>query len=180
MYMYMLSFKWNYWSLGIETMFRWCFRWLRMFHSRSMLFHEYIQWFFKMQVNTFLHRRWSSIVSMYNICITFIQCRTNVFAVGPTLYKCYTNVLCFLVPCPSQCSYNVGPTVLTLVQHCTNVVQMFCVCWDVFSLWYLSPPIQSTSKSLAVNQMLSWSSFQFLGARSGDLELVSTLNTHEL
>ena len=28
-----------------------------------------------------------------NICITFVQCRLNVFDVGPTLYKCYTNVL---------------------------------------------------------------------------------------
>ena len=31
-----------------------------------------------------------------NICITFIQCWTNVEDVGPTLYKCYTNVLCLL------------------------------------------------------------------------------------
>ena len=31
-----------------------------------------------------------------NICITFVQCRTNVEDVGPTLYKCYTNVLCLL------------------------------------------------------------------------------------
>ena len=31
-----------------------------------------------------------------NICITFIQQRPNVFDVGPTLYKCYTNVLCLL------------------------------------------------------------------------------------
>ena len=31
-----------------------------------------------------------------NICITLIQCWTNVFDVGPTLYKCYTNVLCLL------------------------------------------------------------------------------------
>ena len=31
-----------------------------------------------------------------NICITFAQCRTNVEDVGPTLYKCYTNVLCLL------------------------------------------------------------------------------------
>ena len=29
-----------------------------------------------------------------NIRITFIQRRPNVFDVGPTLYKCYTNVLC--------------------------------------------------------------------------------------
>ena len=31
-----------------------------------------------------------------NICITFVQCWTNVENVGPTLYKCYTNVLCLL------------------------------------------------------------------------------------
>ena len=30
------------------------------------------------------------------MCITFIQCWTNVFDVGPALYKCYTNVLCLL------------------------------------------------------------------------------------
>ena len=29
-----------------------------------------------------------------NICITFVQRRPNVFDVGPTLYKCYTNSLC--------------------------------------------------------------------------------------
>ena len=33
-----------------------------------------------------------------HICITFIQRRPNVFDVGPTLYKCYTNVLCLLIP----------------------------------------------------------------------------------
>ena len=31
-----------------------------------------------------------------NICLTFIQHRPNVFDVGPTLYKCYTDVLCLL------------------------------------------------------------------------------------
>ena len=31
-----------------------------------------------------------------NICITVIQCRTSVEDVGPTLYKCYANVLCLL------------------------------------------------------------------------------------
>ena len=31
-----------------------------------------------------------------NICITFVQRRPNIFDVGPTLYKCYTNVLCLL------------------------------------------------------------------------------------
>ena len=31
-----------------------------------------------------------------NICITIVQCWTNVGDAGPTLYKCYTNVLCLL------------------------------------------------------------------------------------
>ena len=31
-----------------------------------------------------------------NICITFIQRRSNVFDVGPTLYKCYTNIFYLL------------------------------------------------------------------------------------
>ena len=31
-----------------------------------------------------------------NICITFVQRRPNVFDVGPTLFKCYTTVLCLL------------------------------------------------------------------------------------
>ena len=29
----------------------------------------------------------------------------------------------------AQHMYNVGPASSTLVQHCTNVIQMFCVCW---------------------------------------------------
>ena len=33
------------------------------------------------------------------ICITFVQRRANAFDVGPTLYKCYTNVLCLLGWC---------------------------------------------------------------------------------
>ena len=31
-----------------------------------------------------------------NMCITFVQRRPNVFDVGPTLYKWYTNILCLL------------------------------------------------------------------------------------
>ena len=32
-----------------------------------------------------------------NICITFVQSWTNVEDIGPTLYKYYTNVLCYWV-----------------------------------------------------------------------------------
>ena len=38
--------------------------------------------------------QWRSTQQTQNICIIFIQCWTNVEDVGPTLYKCYTNVLC--------------------------------------------------------------------------------------
>ena len=31
-----------------------------------------------------------------NVCITFVQCWANVEDAGPTLYECYTNVLCLL------------------------------------------------------------------------------------
>ena len=31
-----------------------------------------------------------------NTCITFVQRRPNVFDVGPTLYKCYTSIICLL------------------------------------------------------------------------------------
>ena len=46
-----------------------------------------------------------SVNTKQNICITFIQCWTNVEDVGPTLYKCYTNVFCLLgnQPTKSQC-----------------------------------------------------------------------------
>ena len=37
-----------------------------------------------------------------NMCITFVQCWLNVFDVEPTLYKCYTNVLCLLGIFPSD------------------------------------------------------------------------------
>ena len=37
-----------------------------------------------------------SIKQTQNICIAFIQCWTNVEDVGPTLYKCFTNILCLL------------------------------------------------------------------------------------
>ena len=42
-----------------------------------------------------------------NICIIFIQRRPNVFDVGPTLYKCYTDVLC-LLGISTWCWFNVG------------------------------------------------------------------------
>ena len=43
-----------------------------------------------------------------NICITFIQCWSNVEDVRPTLYKCYTNVYCVTsLPTNIRRSFNV-------------------------------------------------------------------------
>ena len=41
-----------------------------------------------------------------NICITFIQCWTNVEDDRPTLYKCCANVLCYLGLYYSQRMHN--------------------------------------------------------------------------
>ena len=40
--------------------------------------------------------QWLLTQQTQNICTTFVQCWTNVEDVGPTLYKCYTDVLCLL------------------------------------------------------------------------------------
>ena len=42
---------------------------------------------------------WKPTQQTQNICMTFVQCWTYVEDVGPTWYKCYTNVLCLLGTC---------------------------------------------------------------------------------
>ena len=47
---------------------------------------------------------WTEMVAQnaQKFCITFIQRRPNVFDVGPTLYKCYTNVFVFAGMSPGK------------------------------------------------------------------------------
>ena len=58
------------------------------------------QWILVTRASCYRLAKWSGVKYSYaaqqtqNICITFMQCRTNVEDVGPALYKCYTNVLC--------------------------------------------------------------------------------------
>ena len=63
----------------------------------------------------------------------FMQCWTSVEDVGPTLYKCHTNVLCLLdrrtfsqtlsiYPMLVQCWASVADVGLTLIQHWINVL----------------------------------------------------------
>ena len=84
-----------------------------------------------------------------NICITFIQCWTNVEDVGPTLYKCYTNVLYLLgyiftfymggdYSITSKHDtltlfwYNVGPPSTTSAQQYTRIGSTSRVCWEIW------------------------------------------------
>ena len=39
-------------------------------------------------------------------------------------------------PCKHKHLYNVGPASKTLGRRCTNVIRMFCVCWDVMTVAY--------------------------------------------
>ena len=59
-----------------------------------------------------------------NICITFIQCWTNVEDVGPTLYKGYTNVCvcweCGWTALNSRQIKHIGTKLETFTQHCVN------------------------------------------------------------
>ena len=57
------------------------------------------------------------------ICITFVQRRSNVFNVGPTLYKCYTNVLCLLGICHND-SAGYDPV---YVQYNTQLLPSFII-----------------------------------------------------
>ena len=46
-------------------------------------------------------------------CTTVVQRRPNVFDVGPTLYKCYTNVLCLLTWCFRGLSSRILPLIIS-------------------------------------------------------------------
>ena len=61
-----------------------------------------------------------------NICKTFIQCRPNVFNVGPALYKCYTNVLCLGVDVTSKSSSTIFENIVFTSIY-GNVTITFCL-----------------------------------------------------
>ena len=68
--------------------------------------------------------------------MTIVQRRPNVFDVGPTLYKCYANVLCLLGTFRP-------PKFLEAVCHFTASLMKFNVrC--LFGLYYLPPSIYTT------------------------------------
>ena len=79
-----------------------------------------------------------------NICITFIQCWTNVEDVGPTLYKCYTNVCwvyrCRCLPCGFEPRWvqDFQTNFLLLPSQSWDAVSLLCPWATHFTLKYFT------------------------------------------
>ena len=58
--------------------------------------HLFFSGWVKFKMNTLTRPTGCKTNKDKTFVITFVQRRPNVFDVGPTLYKCYTNVLCSL------------------------------------------------------------------------------------
>ena len=71
---------------------------------------------------------------------TLTQCLANACCIGPALSECWASISCRVVTRRTQnmCITLVQrrPTSSTLVQHCTNVIQMFCVYGHVGIPWH--------------------------------------------
>ena len=96
-----------------------------------------------------LDKTWPTAQQTQNICIAFIQRRSSVFDVGPTLYKCYTNILCLLgqderricdlqwtymsqptqYSLPIQCCFNFGSLTVILSQHKNSIGPVYRANW---------------------------------------------------
>ena len=62
--------------------------------------------------------------------------------------------------------YNVGPTSKTLCRRCTNVMQMFCVCWDPL-LYLISTEL--TIRKWKMDRNLIYSVILFFGKVAAQL-----------
>ena len=58
--------------------------------------HIFGKYFFFINIKKNYHNSDVRTQKTQNICITFVQRRSNVFDIVPTLYICYTDVLCLL------------------------------------------------------------------------------------
>ena len=102
--------------------------------------------------HTLPHWRWISggAQQTQNICITFVQCCSNVFDAGPTLYKCYTNVLYLPLGQHQRRWTDVFAECTMLGQHrkrWTVVVQMVYKCICLLGVHFpIRPSSYSTGK----------------------------------
>ena len=57
--------------------------------------------------------------------------------------------------------YNIGPKSKTLGRHYRNVIQIFCVCWDIFFFIYHHPLTMLTASYFWHNNVLTWMDFAY-------------------
>ena len=74
-------------------------------------------------------RRWS------NVALMLVHRLLRWPNINPTLCECL-DAYWSTYRANIKHLYNVGPTSSTLVQHCTNVIQMFCVYWVLTGLFH--------------------------------------------
>ena len=65
------------------------------------------------------------------VCLIYWSCY-DLYSYMISIYR--VNIIMCVFPANTKHLYNVGSTFLTLVQHCTNVIQMFCFHWVTFNL----------------------------------------------
>ena len=72
-------------------------------HFSPALFRSRLLWFLRKRDSVSHPTFQLQVVSQQtqNICLTFVECWTNVADAGPTLYKCYTNVSCLGLHSPN-------------------------------------------------------------------------------
>ena len=82
------------WLLQIRACVKFHENWFRIDWEICEIYSPRLMWFWLLYSVYTIH--WRGTQHTQNICITCMQRRPNVFDVGPTLYKCYINILCLL------------------------------------------------------------------------------------
>ena len=77
-----------------------------------------------LQISLPFHNDFKKISTNNKMVRFFVQCWNNVEDVGPTLYKCYTNVCVYLEPI----IYHQTPRVITLVDVTTLIIKKMTTC----------------------------------------------------
>ena len=73
------------------------FDWMKNTHKQlSITRFKYSLWEVTIYYREVYNRHLGATQQTQNICITFVQCWTNVEDIGTTLFKCYTSDLCLL------------------------------------------------------------------------------------
>ena len=82
-----------------------------------------------------------------DMCITFVKRRSNVFDVGPVLFKCYTHVLCLLTRAPGPA---VKANISVSLLHLAGVGPAIRVDFVTSHQEWAPPLLQHLGKSIPV------------------------------